>query len=170
MLLRVIAVLGMCLALAGCILQSKEPLFAETEGELLLAGYGSRFAAWSREDGAWRDDEETVTFVPAGRHYAASEGKDRFDVIFVRLAPALFAMQAAEPGEPTSYLIAEARPGELLVHALECKALRQSGKFDAFIAFAGNDCLVRDGIDARAMFVAIAAQLGEATAKLVPLP
>ena len=170
MLTRFLAAVFLCLALTGCILQSKEPLFTDSQGELMLAAYGSRFASYSLDNGIWKKDEETISFTPAGKHYSASDGKTDFTVTFAAIGGSWWAMQGQEKGKPANYYLADAQNGEIFFHPLACKQLQDSAKFGDFIYFKDDDCFVKNGVDTAAMFKSLAAERRQPGMKLVPLP
>jgi len=167
---RFLAAVFLCFALSGCILQSKEPLFSDAEGELLLAPYGGRFATYSLEGDNWERDEGTIGLIPTAKHYVITEGKTAVSITFAALSGSWFVMQAEETGKPASYTLVDAQKGELLLHPLNCEPLRKSGKHGDAITFDGEDCTIKPGADTAAMFKSLAAEMGPARMKLVPLP
>lgn len=169
MLTRILAAVILCLALTGCILQSKEPLFTDAQGELMLAKYGSSFASYSLDNDNWKKDEETISFTSTNRHYVASDGKTDFTVTFAAIGGSWWVMQGQEAGKSANYYLADAQSGEIFLYPLACKQLQDSGKFGAFIDFKDDDCFVKDGVDAAAMFKSLAAEPRKPEMKLVPL-
>lgn len=164
-----------CLALSGCILQSKEPLFTDEQGELMLAKYGSRFASYSLDNGNWKKDEETISFTPVNEHYVASIGDDKLTVTFVGLSQSWWAVQGQEEGKPFNYYLAYARSEGIFLYPLGCKELQDAAKFGSFIDFKDGDCTVKDGVVkdgalALAMMFKLSKEPGEPEKKLVPLP
>ncbi len=170
MLTRFLAAAFLAFALTGCILESKEPLFSDEQGELILAPYGNRFATYSLDSGVWKKDEGAINVTPENKHYVMAEGKVAVAITFTAVADSWWVMQAHEAGKPASYSLVDARKGELLLYPLNCKPLRESGKFNGFMAFEGEDCVVRDGVDTAAMFTLLAGEPGPSRMKLVPLP
>ena len=160
----------LCFGLSGCILQSEKPLFTDEQGELMLKAYGSRFASYSLDNGIWKKDEGTISFTPTGQHYTASDGKTDFSVTFAAIGGSWWAMQGQEAGKPPNYYLADTREGEVLFYPLACKELQGSAKFGAFIDFKDDDCFVKEGVDAMAMFKSLVAKPPPVGMKLVPLP
>lgn len=167
---RFLAAIIVCLTLTGCILQSKTPLFTDEQGELILATYGRHFATYSLDGGSWKKDEGMIGLTPASKHYVMAEGKTTVAITFAAIADSWWVMQVQEAGKPVSYSLVDAQKGEIFLHPLNCGLLRKSGKFDGFITFEGEDCSVKDGADATAMFKSLAAEPRQPDMKLVPLP
>ena len=167
---RFFAAVFLCLFLTGCILQSKEPLFSDAEGELLLTAYGSRFATYSLEGNSWKRDEGTIDLIPTSKHYVMAEGKTAVSITFAAISGSWFVMQAEETGKPASYTLVDAQKSELLLHPLNCEPLRKSGKHGDAVIFDGEDCTIKPGADTSAMFKSLAAEMGPAKVKLVPVP
>lgn len=168
MFTRLAALLICAAVLGGCVLESKTPIIATDAGEALLDGYGLSFVSYGLRDGEWRKDNETFQFVPKGHHYEVSSGGDTMDIAFAKLDGSWWVMQAQEPGKQATYVLVDARKAELFLYALACKPLKDAGKYDSYIAFKDDDCVVKDGADTTALFKAIAADPGPQTAKIVP--
>lgn len=134
----------------------------------MLAPYGHNFATFSFLGGAWKAEDERVSFAPEGKHYIASDGKSRIAVTFVPLHGHWWVVQAREDGKSPSYSLAEARPGEIVVHPIACKPLRASGEFNDAVTFEGDDCFVKQGTDGLRLFERLSAKPAQATLKLVP--
>jgi len=160
----------LCLALTGCILQSKEAVFLDEQGELMLGVYGNRFATYSLDGGVWKKEEGTISVTPENNHYVIAESTVAVVITFAAISGSWWAMQAQEAGKPVSYSLISAGKDELLLYPLNCGPLRLSGKFNAYISFDGEDCTVKAGADTGAMFKALAAEPGQSRMKLVPLP
>ncbi len=170
MLIRILTAVFLCLSLSGCVLESKKPIFAEADGKLLLASYGTRFASYSLTGGNWSKEEETLSFIAEGQHYVASDGKVKIDVNFVNVSGNWWVVQVQESGKPANYAMAEAQNDEIFIYPLACKTMREQGGFERFVDFKDDDCIVREGADTAAMFAALVAKPATADMKLVPLP
>ena len=166
---RPFAALLLFLALTGCVLQSAVPVFSASDGEPLLKDYGLHFASYSLDKGVWVKEADTIDFTARARHYEATTGDSAMDVTFANIGGSWWAMQAVEKDKGAVYALIEVKGGELFVHPVACKPLLQSAKFGDFIAFKNDDCFVKDGIDAMAMFRALAADPGISDMKLVPV-
>ena len=118
MLTRFFAAVILCLSVSGCVLQSKKPIFAEADGKLLLASYGTRFASYTLTGGNWSKEEETLSFIAEGQHYVASDGKVEIDVNFVKISGYWWVVQIQENGKPANYALAEAQNGEIFIYPL----------------------------------------------------
>ena len=168
MLSRILTAILLSLLLSACVLQSEVPVIAATEGEPLLKDYGLRFASYTLENGAWKKEEDKIDFTVEGKHYLAI-GKDAtLDIAFRELSGNWYVMQAAEKDKGATYLLAEAKPGEIMVYPISCSALDKAGKFGDAVEFKGDDCFIKQGADANALFNAVLAMPGPSEMKLVP--
>jgi hypothetical protein len=168
MLSRIMTALFLSLLLSACVLQSEVPIIAASDGEPLLKDYGLHFANYSLENGAWKKENDAIAFTIEGKHYTATTGDSSLDIAFQNISGAWWAMQAVEKDKGATYLLVEAKPSELLVYPVSCSALEKSGKFGDTVEFKGDDCFVKDGTDAKAMFKALLDFSGPAEMKLVP--
>jgi hypothetical protein len=169
MLKRLAVVAFLSVLLSGCILQSREPLFDDADGSLLLKDYGTRFASYTFTGAEWKKEDDTITFTAEQHHYIAGDGKSEVPVTFVQLGGDWWVMQGVEVGKPTAYLLAQARMGEVLFYPLTCKSLQEAGGFEDTVSFEGDDCFIRDGTDVLALFATLAASPGKPSTKLVPI-
>jgi hypothetical protein len=67
-------------------------------------------------------------------------------------------------------VLVKAEPKELLVYSLECKVLKESGKFESNIEFKDSDCSVKEGVDKTALFKALIGNASQPSSKLVSEP
>lgn len=168
MLGRIIVISLFVLALGGCVLQSKTPFIAADAGEALLDSYGLKFVSYGLSKGNWKRDNETFIFVPEGRHYRITAGKDSLDIAFKKLEGNWWILQAEEAGKQPVYSLVDAQKAELFLYPMACKPLKDAGTYDAWIEFKGDDCIIKDGVDTAALFKAFAADPGPQTSKIVP--
>jgi hypothetical protein len=166
---RLLAVMFAAIVLSGCVLQSAKPLIAESGGELLLDGIGTRFASYTRHGSAWDREEETLSFKPAGRHYVGSDGKSSITVTFAKLAGGKWVMQAVEPGALPTYALTQKDGNEIYLMPIACKPLQEAPGFAELVEFKDEDCFAREGVDATKLFDAVAALPFERVLKIVPL-
>ncbi len=152
---------AVALLLAGCVLESAEPLIPDSESELVLGAGTSRFSPYSLQGGIWKKDEGPFTFTAEGNHYRATDGKSEVIFTFQAISGNLWALQGQEVGKPANYLLAELQESDIHVLPLDCKKLREAGSFAAMVTFTGDDCMVMPGIDAGQLF---------ATAAKLPFP
>jgi hypothetical protein len=147
MLKKVLILLGMGLLLAGCVLQSRQPAFSESQGAPLPRELGQRFVMENLEDGAWKREEGTLFLRPSGRHYLASDNKkkDEIEALFVPLDENWWVMQAREKGKPSTYILAEVEGNALLLHPLYCDDLKKQPAAAAAINFEPVDCYLKAG-------------------------
>jgi hypothetical protein len=74
------------------------------------------------------------------------------------------------PETATTFVLVKAEPKELLVYSIECKILKESGKFESDIEFKESNCSVREGTDKMALFKALIGNASEPSSKLVSEP
>jgi hypothetical protein len=166
---RVILLNLLAFGLTGCNLESKKSLFAEADAKLLLTDYPN-LAAYERDEGGWKKNADPLNFTPEASHYLVNSGTSEMLISFVPIADPWWVLQAAEPAGPTSYVLIKAEPKELLVYSLECKRLKESGKFENEIEFKESDCSVKEGTDKTALFKALIGNASELSSKLVSEP
>lgn len=147
MLKRLLILIGMGLGLAGCVLQSHQPLFGESDGVSLPAALGKHFVMENFDDGAWAKEEGSITFKATGHHYVATDEakKDEIAALFVPLDKNWWLLQATEPGKPSAYILAELSGDALLLRPLACEDLKQNPAAAAEISFEGDDCYLKGG-------------------------
>jgi hypothetical protein len=167
MVLRWILVFALCLALGGCVLQSTTPNFKEAQGAALPKALGTNFVIENFTDGAWKAEEgSSISFAAAGKHYVArNEKNDEIDVLFAALDKGTWVMQAAEKDKPSTYVLAEAKDGMLLLRPLFCDALEKRVEVTSLVRFEGSDCFLKAsvGLDE---FRLLAAKAGPAKMRL----
>ena len=154
--------------LTGCNLESKKPLFVEEEAKLLLADYPN-LAAYERDEGGWKKNADPLNFTPEASHYLVKSGTSEMLISFVPIEGPWWVLQAAETAT-TSYVLIKAESKELLVYSLECKILKESGKFGNDIEFKDSDCFVKEGADKTALFKALIGNASEPSSKLASEP
>jgi hypothetical protein len=114
-----IAVLAiLVLALAGCVLQSPEPVFGEEQSRLVLGEAPVTVKSYGWEDGAWIEEREQLELTVEGRHYVAKEDDSTAGLAFIPLSGGWYAVQATEPGKPTNYTLATVEGGGAIFHLL----------------------------------------------------
>jgi hypothetical protein len=163
---RVIFLSLLAFGLTGCILETKKPLFSDAEAKPLLADYPN-LAAYERDDGGWKKSAEQLSFTLEASHYLVKSGTSEMRISFVPIEDPWWILQAAEPAGPTSYVLVKSEPKELLLYSLECKTLKETGKFERDIEFKDSDCSVNTEVDKIVLFKALIANAGEPSTKLV---
>jgi hypothetical protein len=166
-LVRVVLAGVVALALSGCILQSRLPLFGDGDAKLLLADYAN-LVTFEKTSGDWVKAKDQIVFVAQGAHYTATLDKTELDIRFVPIKDSWWVLQAEEASKPAAYLLVEARPAEILFYPIACKTLKDSGSFEKAIEFVDSDCFIKPDADFRSLFSGFTANPGEATTKLVP--
>ena len=165
---RMILLSLLAFGLTGCNLETKKPLFADADAKLLLADYPN-LATYERDDGGWKKSDDFLSFTPEASHYLVKSGTSEMAISFVPIEGPWWVLQAAETAT-TSYVLIKAEPKELLVYSLECKILKESGKFENDIEFKESDCSVKEGTDKTALFKALIGNAREPSSKLVSEP
>ena len=163
---RAILLSLLAFGLSGCVLESKKPLFADTDAKLLLADYPN-LAAYERDDGAWKKSDDPFSFTPEASHYLLKSDDSDMWISFVPIEGPWWILQAAEAKGPTSYVLVKAEPKELLVYSLDCKSLKEAGTYDSSIDFVDSDCFIKPEADKMAMFKSLTAATKEPSTKLV---
>jgi hypothetical protein len=159
----------LAVALSGCILQSKLPLFGDAQAKRLLADYPN-LVAYEKKGQDWVKSKEQFVISAKGPRYTATVDNTELVFRFVPIAGTWWVLQAVEAGKPTSYVLVDAQASELLIYPITCKALEASGNFSKSVKFAGSDCFIKFTADYKALFTALSEAPGEATTKLVSEP
>ena len=168
---RAILLSLLALGLSGCVLESKKPLFADTDAKLLLTNYPN-LSYYERNDDAWEKVNEPVIFTPQAVHYVIKpEPSDpELQISFVPIDDPWWVLQANEPGKAASYVLIKAEPKELLVYPLDCKTLQESGRLGNEIEFKDSSCFIKEGTDTIALFKAVIGSASEPSSKMVSEP
>lgn len=166
---RVIFLGLLAFGLTGCNLESKKPLFAETDAKLLLVDYPN-LVAYERDDSGWKKSAEQLSFTPDASHYLVKSGTSDMSISFVPIEGPWWVLQATEATGPTSYVLVKAEPKELLVYSLDCKSLKEAGKYESDIDFVDSDCFIKAGADGMALFKSLTAVTSEPSTKLISEP
>lgn len=158
--------LSAAVLLAGCVLQSEAPLFADRDGVAALAPLGSTFVTWNQVDGAWQAEKDRVVFTAVGNHYEVpGDDGEVVSVTFVALENDTWVMQAAEPDKPAAYLIARRDGKALLLQVPECLDLKNHQAYARRLRFDRDDCFAPADFK-REEFTALAGVLPPAKVKL----
>ncbi len=166
MLLRFLTVLLSVFTLAGCVLQSEEPLFKDDDGVAALQHLGLTFATHNLVDGKWQQEKDGITFTRKGKHYEALTDGDMVSVTFVALENSTWVMQVDEPDKPSAYLLARQDGDALLLQTLLCEDLKSNAAAAKRLRFAGDDCFAPNDFSL-AEFKALEKSAAPAKMKLV---
>jgi len=167
---RLAAVIAIGLALSGCVLESKAPVFGDDESELILGATPATYKPFQRTPGGrWivaHTMEPDMRLTPQGRHYLATQlgSTDARAVAFAALGDGWFAAQMIDSDDSTIYALAKPDGRDLLIRVLACDQLKAIVAGDA-VVFGSSSCKIRPGADARALFRALADGPGEAELK-----
>lgn len=167
---RVIFLGLLAFGLAGCNLETTEPLFADAEAKLLLTGYPN-LTPYERDGGGWKKADEPLVFTLQASHYVWKPSPDEAEVqlFFVPIEGQWWVLQGIV-GTVTSYVLVKAEPTELLVFHLACTMLKESAKFGTEIEFKDSSCFIKEGADKTALFKALIGSASEPSTKLVSEP
>jgi len=165
-----IAVLAvMVLALAGCVLQSPEPVFSDEQSSLALGASPVTMKSYSWRDGEWTEDKERLTLTVEGRHYVAKDDNSAAGLAFIPLSGGWYAVQATEAAKPTNYTLATVKDGIAEFHLLECASLKKRPELEIYISYSGDDCSIKEGANAMDLFSELIKEPGEPSAKIEPV-
>ncbi len=171
MKIMVRAILGglVALALSGCILQSRAPLFGDAQAKLLLDGYAN-VITFEKSGGDWVKSKDQIAFVKQAGHYLATLDKTELLIRFVPIEGNWWVLQAEEASKPTAYLLVEAKPAELLFYPIACKTLKEAGSYEKTVEFVDSDCFIKPESDSKALFAGFTAHPGEPTTRFAAAP
>ena len=169
MLMRIVVLAALILTLAGCVLQSREPVFSDEQSSLALGASAVTMKSYSWKDGEWTEDKERLALTVEGRHYVAKEDGDTAGLAFIALSGGWFAVQATEAAKPTNYTLATVKDGVAVFHLLECADLKKRAELEAYISYQRDDCFIKDAANAMALFGELVKQPGEPSAKIEPV-
>jgi hypothetical protein len=156
------------LTLAGCVLQSKEPVFSDEQASLVFGAVPVTMRSYSWKDGGWVEEKENLALTVEGRHYVAKEDGDTAGLAFIPLSGGWFAVQATEEGKAVNYTLATVKDGAAVFHLLECDALKKRAGLEAYVSYQRDDCFIKEGVAAMALFGELIKQPGEPSAKIEP--
>jgi hypothetical protein len=169
MLMRIAVLAALVLALAGCVLQSQEPVFSDEQSRLVLGAEPVTMKSYSWKDGVWTEDKDRLALTVEGRRYVVKEDNSTAGLAFIPLSGDWFAVQATETGKPTNYTLATVKDGVAVFHLLECTELKKRAELEVYITYEHDDCFIKDGTDAMALFGELIKQPGEPSAKIEPV-
>jgi hypothetical protein len=169
MLTRFAVLAVLLLMLAGCVLQSQEPVFSDEQSSLVLGASAVTMKSYSWKDGEWAEDKERLALTVEGRHYVAKEDGSSAGLAFIPLSGDWFAVQATEAAKPTNYTLATVKDGVAVFHLLECADLKKRAELAAYIDYQRDDCFIKDAANAMALFGELVKQPGEPSAKIEPV-
>lgn len=165
-MLKRISVVLVALLLAGCILQARAPLYRDAEARLVFGDRAKTAQVFSKKDGAWVADNESVTLMPEGHHYVVNTGKSVMTLSFIPLKGYWHVVQAMEKDHPPVYLLASLGKLGAEFRLLACADLKKNGKLRDWISHEGDDCFVTEKAPLEKLFKAALAMPGETTSRL----
>ncbi len=142
---RLLSVLLLTFALAGCVLESAKPLFPDERGVLALGGLGTRFAAEVFDKGAWQRQDDSITFTAEGRHYMGTSKEENSRptaFLLVAMGGQRYLLQVTEEGKPSGYVVAEIRDGAVMMQPVFCDEIKLLPDAASWITFSNTDCKV----------------------------
>lgn len=169
-MMKSLAAVLVLLALSGCVLQSKSPLYADSAASLVFGDKARVAEVFSKKDGAWVSENERITLAPEGRHYVVTMKDSVLAVAFIPLEGSWHVLQATEAGKPTVYLLAKVSEHGADTRALACGDLKKDAGLAAWIDHQGDDRFVAEGAPLDKMFMAALAMPGEAETRLTLTP
>ncbi len=166
MMHRLLSLVLMMCFLAGCVIQTKAPLF--TDADVTDNPVSGEQAFFKRESGEWKRSDETINFEPSAKHFIVRDKDSEVAVTVVHLSANWFVMQAYEKDKPTIYSLFERQSEGGLIHFLLCEDLKKDATAAAKLNFENDLCILKDGIDAQSYFTNLIASAGEPDIRLVP--
>ena len=166
MIRSVVVLVFAALALCGCVLQSRTPLYDDSSGELVLGQIAGAALMSSWKDGAWVRDKDPVSIAIVGRHYEAHADAATIVLTFVKLQASWFVLQAVEVSKPAVYMLAEVRSEAAEIYPLACSDLKKNPELAKWISHEGDDCFIQTGAPAKELFGKLVKNPGEATSRL----
>lgn len=169
---RCAAVIATALLLAGCVLQSPEPLFAEGDGAPALAPLAKSYRAEVYENDAWKRQDGSAIFTGEGNHYVMSNSKDKdvMEMLFVDLGKARYVVQTQDhkqSKDPYIYFFADVRGDGIYLAIPDCDTLKTLPNVKADVVFENYDCTLK-GKPARPFFASLAGEMKDWKMRLVP--
>jgi hypothetical protein len=156
------------LVLGACVLSAKEPLYADSDAKLIFDAPDVTFTPYSLKNGQWVVEDETMVLKAEGNHYLATADKSLGQFAFVPLQGDWYIVQAGEGKKPPIYALIRNDKGELHVFVLACNAVKKLADANAHVEFVKDDCFLKPGVDHKPLFLALSANPGPDTMKLVP--
>lgn len=153
------------LALCGCVLQSRAPIFNDSQSELVLGGQGGLTRTASFVKGQWEDEKEQLPIAVEGKHYVVRD-KTAVIVNFIPLSGTRYVMQVRENDGPAAYLLAEVTGKIAEARSLACTDLKKNAALAEAVDYQGDDCFIRPGTDAKKLFTTLADIPGKASFRL----
>jgi len=155
-MIRTIAALVLtAVVLCGCVLQSRKPIYSDSQSALALGAQGGTGVISSWRDGKWQDERETAEITTAGNHYEATTGSSTMTMSFVPLDGRWHVLQAVETGKPPVYMLAQVEANTTEVYTLACTDLKKNADLSAWIDYEGDDCFIKTDAPAKALFTAL---------------
>ena len=166
MIRRLLVLTAAALALAGCVLQSRVPLFDDSSSVLALGDKGGGARVENFDKGKWVEEKEALTIDVVGKHYEAHSGKATVILNFVKLSASTFILQGRENDENAAYMIAQVKDGVAEVRPLACTDIKKDETLAKWVEYVKDDCFVKPGAPAQELFIALAKLPGDPTSRL----
>ena len=154
--------------LSACVLQSAVPVFTEDQAKLVLGSTATAMQSYSWKNGAWAAEEDPLTLSVEGQHYIAKDKDSAVSLAFVPLHGNWFAVQAVEARKAAVYTLAVVENRTAILHVLSCSDLKKRTALDPYVEYKDDDCFIKAGASAMALFVELIKAPGEPSMKLEP--
>ncbi len=166
-MIRKFAVLALAAAvLCGCVLQSRAPIYGDTDAALVLGPTGGIVKMSDWKNGRWVEtDDERVEIGAVGKHYVVKSKTD-VELHFVKLKGNWFVVQGVETGSAAVYMLAEVKDRGAEGRVLACKDLKANAAVARWITHEGDDCFVKPGTMAKELFTALLDNPGAPTFRM----
>ncbi len=140
--MKLILSLFLGLMLCGCVLQSKAPNFAESDGKPLLGAQGGTYAPYSLDKGVWKTEDEAVFFRAVAHHYEFTEKTKTTAITFIPISGDWWVAQFQEGTGPAVYVLANKQPDAIYIHPIACKDLPKDDWSKQHVTFDKDDCFL----------------------------
>ena len=168
LLRKALACAFLAVVLGACVLSAKEPLYSDSDAKLIFDAPEVTFIAYALKNGEWVAEEGTLVLKAEGNHYLATADKSLGQFAFVPLQGDWYIVQTGEGKKPPVYALMRNDKGELHVFVLACDAVKKLTEANAHVEFVKDNCLLKPGVDHKPLFLALSANPGADTLKLVP--
>jgi len=153
MIRTIVALVVTAVVLSGCVLQSRKPIYSDSQSVLALGASGGTAKMSSWRDGKWEDDRETPLVTIVGNHYEATADSTTVVLYFVALDGDWYVLQAVQPDDLPVYMLAKVNAQTADVYSFSCKDLKDDERLTKWIDFKGDDCLIKDETPAKDLFM-----------------
>ena len=155
MIRTVVALALVAVALCGCVLESRKPIYSDSQSVLALGASGGPVKMSSWRDGKWEDDGERPVITIVGQHYEATDDSSTVVLNFVALDGDWHVLQAIESDQLPVYMLAKVNAQTADVYTLDCTDLKRNASLSNWVEYEGDDCFIKPGAPGTDLFKAL---------------